>query len=75
MMKEPDAIDIAILNRITEFPGCSIFDAIRPFLTERSETVLRYRIRALELRNLIRCVPTKHKVLLFAVEDGDDVSE
>ena len=75
MMKEPDEIDISILDRISRKQGCSISEAIRPFLTERSESVLRGRIRALGLRKLIRCVPTKHKVLLYrnpVAEDGSD---
>jgi predicted transcriptional regulator len=65
MMKEPDEIDISILDRISRKQGCSISEAIRPFLIERSESVLRGRVRALRLRRLIRCVPTKHKVLLY----------
>ena len=75
MMREPDEIDISILDRITRKPGCSISDAIKPLLIERSESVLRGRIRALELRKLIRLIPTKHKVLLYrnpAAEDGSD---
>jgi len=76
MMKQPDEIDISIKDYISEHEGCSISDAIRPFLTERSESVLRGRIRALALRKLIRCIPTKHKVLLYrnpAAEDERDV--
>jgi predicted transcriptional regulator len=76
MMKAPDEIDISILDRISRKPGCSISDAIRPLLIERSESVLRGRIRALELRKLIRFIPTKHKVLLYrnpAAENESDV--
>ena len=75
MMKATDEIDISLLDRIAIKPGCSISEAIRPLLTERSESVLRGRIRALGLRKLIRCVPTKHRVLLYrnpAAEDGSD---
>lgn len=75
MLRASDEIDISLLDRIERKPGCSISEAIRPFLTERSESVLRGRIRALGLRKLIRCVPTKHKVLLYrnpAAEDGSD---
>lgn len=76
MMRASDEIDISILDRISRKPGCSISEAIRPLLLERSESVLRGRIRALELRKLIRAIPTKHKVLLYrnpAAEDGSDV--
>jgi hypothetical protein len=65
MMKAPDEIDISLLDRISRKQGCSISDAITPLLNERSESVLRGRIRALALRKLIRCIPTKHKVLLY----------
>jgi len=76
MMRASDEIDISILDSISRKPGCSISEAIRPLLIERSESVLRGRVRALELRKLIRCVPTKHRVLLYrnpAAEDGSDV--
>ena len=76
MMKQPDEIDISILDRISRKPGCSISEAIKPFLIERSESVLRGRIRALELKKLIRKIPTKHKVLLYrnpAAEEESDV--
>ena len=76
MIRQLDDIDISLLDRIAIKPGISISDAIRPLLIERSETVLRGRIRALELKKLIRKIPTKHKVLLYrnpAAEDGSDV--
>jgi predicted transcriptional regulator len=76
MMKAPDEIDITILDRISRKPGCSISEAIRPLLIERSESVLRGRVRALELRKLIRAIPTKHRMLLYrnpAAEDESDV--
>jgi hypothetical protein len=65
MMKELDEIDISVLDRISRKPGCSISYAIRPLLIERSESVLRGRVRALEIRKLISFIPTKHKVLLY----------
>jgi|GEM_PF-2653712 len=65
MMKELDEIDISVLDRISRKPGCSISYAIRPLLIERSENVLRGRVRALEIRKLISFIPTKHKVLLY----------
>ncbi len=65
MMKAPDDIDFTLLDRISRNPGCSISEAIKPLLIERSETVLRGRIRSLSLKKLIRCIPTKHRVLLY----------
>lgn len=67
MMKELDEIDNAIRQGINERPGCSIRDAIRPFLLERSESVLRTRVRALELRKLVRLERTKREVRCFGV--------
>ena len=76
-MKECDAIDRGILDRVTRNPGVSIGEAIRPFLARRSETVLRQRVRALEIRKEIKFKRTKHEVLCFrenpAAEDGSDV--
>ncbi len=74
MFRKLDEVDIALLNSISDNPGCSISDAIRPLLADRSESVLRGRIRALELRKLIRCIQTKHKVLLYRTNSdvGDD---
>jgi hypothetical protein len=66
MMKEPDDIDRALLTRIRQNEGCSIREAIRPFLAEKSETALRDRVRALELKKLIRANRTKKEVLLYA---------
>jgi hypothetical protein len=51
MMKAPDDIDFTLLDRISRNPGCSISEAIKPLLIERSETVLRGRIRSLSLKN------------------------
>jgi len=68
MMNELDLLDKAMQHSINEIPGCSIREIIRPFLLERSESVLRDRIRALELRKLIRLERTKREVLCFPVE-------
>lgn len=76
MMRDSDEIDISIQDYISEHEGCSISDAIKPLLIERSESVLRGRIRALALKKRIRLSRTKHKVLCFrnpAAEDGSDV--
>lgn len=69
MLKELDRLDKAILNRLDENPWFSIRDVIRPFLLERSESVLRERVRALELRNLIRLDKTKREVLCFRISE------
>ena len=69
MLKELDKLDKEILNRVDENPGFSIRDVIRPFLLERSESVLRERIRALELRKMIRLVRTKREVLCFGISE------
>ena len=75
MLKEMDEIDRSILNRIRENQGSSIRDIVRPFLLEKSESAMRARITALELRELIRLEKTKHSVLCLrnpAAEDGSD---
>ncbi len=68
MLKELDKLDKKIQQGVIENPGCSIRAAIRPFLSERSESVLRDRVRALELRRLIRLEKTKKEVLCYPVE-------
>ena len=65
MMRENDAIDTGINVVVAENPGCSVFDAIKPFLIERSESVLRQRIRALGFKKELRLEKTKHKVRCF----------
>ncbi len=65
MMRENDAIDTGIKHVVAKNPGCSVFDAIKPFLTERSESVLRQRIRALGLKKELRLEKTKHEVRCF----------
>ena len=75
MLKEMDQLDQSILNRIRENQGSSIRDIVRPFLLEKSESAMRARIAALELRQLIRLKKTKHSVLLYrnpATEDAID---
>lgn len=67
MLSELDELDRALLKCIFEKPGLHIYKIIEPFLIERSESVLRSRIKALELRKLIRLEKTKREVLLFPV--------
>jgi hypothetical protein len=57
-----DDLDRGILKNIVEHPGCSIRDAIRPFLRERSESPLRIRVRKLELFELIELRPNVLRV-------------
>ena len=72
MMKELDDMDKALQNRVKDNQGLSIRAVIRPFLLQRSESVLRERIRALELRKLIRTTRTKREVLCFGVVIPED---
>lgn len=66
-MKELDDLDKALLDRVNATQCSSIRDVIRPFLLQRSESVLRDRVRALELRELIKTTRTKREVLCFGV--------
>jgi hypothetical protein len=68
MLRETDGLDIALKDRIDENPGACIRQIIQPFLLERSESVLCERIRALELRQMIRLQRTKKEVLCFPEE-------
>ena len=68
MLKPLDELDEALKQRVFEKPGECIQDVIRPFLLERSESVLRQRISALELKQLIRSPKTKREVCLFPVD-------
>ena len=69
MLREIDGIDRALLQRVNEHPGICITEVIKPFLIQRSESVLRQRIRGLELRELIKLTPTKKEVLAFPKEE------
>lgn len=64
-MREPDEIDISILDRIAKHPGMSISDVITPFLHLRSESVLRGRVRQLAIQNRVTMARTKHRILLY----------
>lgn len=72
MMKKLDKLDKALWNRVKDNQGLSIRAVIRPFLLQRSESVLRERIRALELRKLIKTTRTKREVLCFGVVIPED---
>jgi hypothetical protein len=68
MRSQLDELDEALKQRVFEMPGACVQEVIRPFLLERSESVLRQRIRSLELRQLIRSQRTKREVQLYPVE-------
>ncbi len=70
-MKQLDELDKALELGAYETPGACIIELIRPFLAEKSESVLRQRIRDLELRHLIRLEPTKREVRVYPA-DGED---
>ena len=67
MIEGLDNLDEALLDRVKTTKCLSIRDVIRPFLLERSESVLRARVRALELQKLIKTTRTKREVLCFGV--------
>lgn len=69
MLSELDKLDKQIHQTIEENPGCSVRDAIREHFLERSESVLRDRVRALELRQLIRTEKTKREVRCYPVAE------
>ncbi len=54
MMDLLDELDIALLDRVKSTECKSMRDVIRPFLLKKSESVLRTRVRYLELYNLIK---------------------
>ena len=60
MLETLDELDIALIDRVKATQCVSMIDVIRPFLLERSESVLRTRIRGLALRGLIRTTKTIH---------------
>ena len=60
MIDKLDELDKALIDRINATQCSSIRDVIRPFLLERSESVLRTRVRYLELQKLIKTTKTRH---------------
>ena len=66
MMNELDELDKALPDRVNETQGLPVIEVIRPFLLKKSGSALRERIRALELRQLIRLEKTKREVLCFS---------
>jgi predicted transcriptional regulator len=74
MIREPDEIDISILDRIAKHPGISISEVITPLLHLRSESVLRGRVRQLAILGQITMARTKHKILLHR-KPGSEVKK
>ena len=60
MIDRLDEIDNAMVDRTKTTECRSIRDVIRPFLLEKSEAVLRTRIKYLELHGYIRTEKTTH---------------
>jgi len=70
MIDSLDELDKALLDRIKTTECRSIRDAIRPFLLEKSESVLRNRIRYLDLHGLIKTEKTKYgRIKLVHIAD------
>lgn len=63
-----DEIDVALKGTVFEQPGICIAQLIKPFLAKKSESVLRQRVRALEIQGIIRFERTRKEVLCFPVE-------
>lgn len=72
MLPQMDATDYAIESIVKKTPGISIFKAIEPFLREKSETVLRVRVRQLALRDKIRIEKGRHESKLYPVNGKGD---
>ena len=69
MIEDLDELDKALMDRVKSTQCSSIRDVIRPFLLEKSESVLRTRIRYLELHKLILTTKTTHgRIKCFPVE-------
>ena len=64
-----DNIEMGMLCYIAEHPGDCIAKVIEPFLLQRSESILRARIRGLALRKNIRLQKTRKEVLCYPVEE------
>lgn len=72
-----DSIDKGIQHNAAEIPGRNISAVIEPFLSERSESVLRARIRQLSRKRLLRLEKTRHEILVYpgevAIEEFEEV--
>ena len=63
-----DNIERGMLLYVAKHPGDCIAKVIEPFLLQRSESILRARIRGLALRKKIRLQKTRKEVLCYPVE-------
>lgn len=54
MQVELDDIDKGMLKSIAEHPGQNAATIFKPFLRQKSETVLRQRLRKLEIFDFVR---------------------
>lgn len=75
MIDNLDTLDKALLDRVNTTQCLSIRDVIRPFLLERSESVLRTRVRYLELHNLIKTANTRHGKIQCSPMEADHQTE
>lgn len=75
MIEDLDELDNALLDRVNATQCASIRDVIRPFLLERSESVLRTRVRYLELHKLIKTTKTRHgRIKCLPVNENGNAS-
>ncbi len=70
---EPDDIERGMQLYVAEHPGDCIAKVIEPFLLQRSESILRARIRGLAMRKKIRLQKTRKEVLVWPVEGAEAV--
>jgi hypothetical protein len=67
-MSEMDHIDEGMLAKVNSEPGICVRRALEPFLGERTETALRYRLRSMVIAGLIKQVKTRSEIKLFPAE-------
>lgn len=72
-MSALDDIDKRMRGHVVKYPGRNISATIEPFLDQKSESVLRSRIRQLARLGLIRLQKDKHQTLIFPVENAEAV--
>jgi hypothetical protein len=53
-MQDLDEIDKGMLKSIIEHPGQNAIGIFRPYLKDKCETVLRHRLRKLEILGYVR---------------------
>lgn len=71
MIDTIDELDKALIARVKETQCFSMSDVIKPFLLEKSESVLRTRVKYLALHGLIKTTKTTHgRIKCLPVDDG-----